>query len=172
MQYPLTPLAITDCDFTTLHRVVKAVTGLNPLQSLDAAGISPGKPSAFLGALGLNGNARDTIRNKQYVRKHMMASFIGEVGEHTISGLANYTDLRILSEEGKRKGSVLLIMSGDLQEWFVSILSTHYKHIPSDIRFIMNGCLLYFERVGFNDLWFGYTKEQLTDDTFILRRSK
>ena len=64
----------------------------------------------------------------------------------------------------------LIIASGNMFEWYKSINLGCREFAEYDIRVRMNYCLRHFEQTSFKEIWSNYTKKNLTDGTFCLRR--
>ena len=166
----LKPIATTITDWPTFIEACQEHLGYSPTRGLDAIGLSPKDPKAYLACLNLENDALKSLKD-QKAYKHIFYSFITVADSLLLIDISSYTDLSILSKATKKHDQFLVIVSGTLFQWQHAIIDTCTFTSSKETRSFSNRCLQWLEAGGCKDAWAEYKKFTLADGTICLQKS-
>ena len=170
MDYKIVPLAYTYPDWATFIKVCQDHLGYSPTRGLDNQGMQPKDPASFLACLTMDNQPLDNLRhgfNKNYTFRHVMFSFLAVLDKRGLDALYYNTDLEIF-DRFYDDGECIVIISGNMAQWYQAILRGCREVSPKAIRQIMNQCFNFFRQTGYRELWTSFSERELEDGTFIL----
>ena len=160
--FPLTQQEV-DWEAYILHR--KDMTGVSPIEGLDAASIDLKNGAAFLSSMEPLESPYEAMKNKQNQR-HAFLSFGTNLSHENLSTVSMRSDIAIYENHP------FSILSGTLNEWREAVVTFCVKERSITVRYAFNAILIFLERSGFRHVFHEYDKVTITDETFILCRNK
>jgi hypothetical protein len=137
--------------------------------SLDQKKISLDRSSSFLLALtDLQGSTNDPLKEPSKDLRHLSFSFLVAASRSTIYDLLEATRLSVCSTKSLAKGILLVVVSGNLEEWHNAIINCSTKDASLSLRDLCNKFILQFDKQGFQNLWHRYMRSSHNDGTFLL----
>lgn len=167
------PLAITQVHWPTFIQTCQEQLGYSPTRNLDDIGIDLKNPASFLGCLDFANDMKGQLQGKRGYESwsHFHVSFIFVCKISTILFLKNYTKLSMTSKRcSDEESRYLVIASGSIFDWRLAVIHG-CSEIDTELRKMMNYCLIYLQESGFRDVWTDYDKIGLPDGSFVLRRT-
>lgn len=163
------PLIVSNVNWTNFLKDIAELTGRSPIRGLDASNIKLGDYARFITSLGefQNGKNLDpltTIREKEYLLRHLFFGFLIFGATSSIFKIMEVTDLNILTARMKEGGRVAVV-TGTLKQWKDATLACVK---PYEVRWILNQCLGYFRQLGLGIIWDDCRKQGLKDGTYLL----
>ena len=135
--------------------------GVSPTRCLDKAGIKLEKPHAYL-----------TTLNSCFIgntSKHCFFSFIGVASSQILIEYIT-TDVDIVHKESaEERGMYVYIVSGNLHQWYTTILQMCSSSSSKKFREIGNKILGFFEAAGFKSTWERHTRSVNVDGSYTLK---
>lgn len=165
------PLTITQVDWQTYIEIVQKVIGKSPTRGLDTARIDIQEPSAFLSTLDLENSPLENLRKgyfKNTTFDHVSFSFVGIVDKEIILEISNRLPLKILTETSDNI-QYLIILTGNMSDWYRTILIGCSHDVSKQCRILMNQCYVHFSNSGFKEVWSKHIRQQQSDKTFIFK---
>lgn len=159
------PLTQQEVDWGAYILYRKDMTGVSPIEGLDAASVDLKNGAAFLASLEPLVSPYQAQKNKQN-QKHCFLSFGTNLAHEHLSTIALRSDIAIYEDHP------FSILSGTLNEWREAVVSFCIKERSQIIRYAFNAILIFLERSGFRHVFHEYDKATITDETFILCRNK
>jgi hypothetical protein len=160
------PLGVTQIEWSILIRLCQDVLGYSPTRGIDSCHLTLQDAAAPLALLDCNNKPLEALRNPGGHFHHMHVSFIGRLDDAEVAELAGQTDIKLHTKEGRREW--LVIMTASMNTWREEILRHSVRQSSPSLRAIMNHVLKLFEQAGFREIFSNYSKQHLTDETFIL----
>ena len=164
------PLSITQPNWEIFIKVSQDVLGYSPTRGLDADGLNPKSPCAFVASLDFNNKPKLNLRTSAYKNNllaHMHVSFIIIAHEDIIEDFAMYTNLKIIIKRNHKKH--IIVLTGSMQDWYDAIIKCCAHIVHSEVRGSMNIIHQHLEKGGFHELWSRYTKVYMPDETYTLQ---
>lgn len=169
MDFKIYPLSITTPSWEIFIKICQEELGFSPTRGLDDAGISLKQASAFLATLSLDNKPREALRDNVKILHHFFISFIISIEPEFLVDLYNwYYMLELLSKSTDHKD--FCICSGTVHEWRDTVVMGCNKNSPKIIRQISNHIYNNLLSGGFSDIFYDFTRNNLLDDTFELKR--
>lgn len=168
MDYEIYPMAITQPEWSIFIDTCQKVLGISPTRGIDACHLDPKDPASYLACLDMENKPLAALRKRGAWFVHFHITFIMVLDTHGLVQLMN-TSLHFSSKEGKRCDELLVIVSGNMDEWYQSILNASDNASDYALRWIMNRVLARLEQAGFREIFSDLKKYQLPDGTFILK---
>jgi hypothetical protein len=167
VDYEIYPLAITQGNWSVFIDTCQRILGHSPTRGIDLCHLEVGDPAAFLGSLTMENTPLETLREGGGVFAHFMSSFLLVADSLAVCELAR-TCLRMWWQKGRRRDEHIIVVSGTMAEWKDAILQGCRTDAEIELRWIMNHVVMQFEQTGLREVFNGYRKKQLLDETFIL----
>jgi hypothetical protein len=145
--------------------------GNNGIKQLDSDGVDIKDPAALFIAFNQKQSVQYSIANDLYVRKLINMSFLAEVEDAAVKDILIGTSvLSVYTRSTKEPELGILILTGNLDEWFVSINAKLTEASPFRTRLLYGKIYLYFQQSCLRFMWSGYGREKLGDETFIIKK--
>lgn len=139
----------------------------SPTRGIDACHLKMEDPAAFLGSMDMENKPLEALRDELHpAHQHFSISFIALLDEEACLQLLT-TDLKVLHKKQRRHN--ICIITGTMAQWFGAITVGCRESSEHELRWIMNRILAHLERAGFGELFSRFKKQQLYDETFILK---
>jgi hypothetical protein len=135
--------------------------GRSVTAELDRRRIRPESPSAFQVALA-------ELKPGEANYRHLSYGFLIAAPRGVIFEFLENTGLSITSTRTVDKSLILVVASGNLEQWRWAIVNCSTPAASEGLRFLMNAIMLFFEKEGFADLWLQFRKSSQPDKTFAL----
>lgn len=171
MDYEIIPLAITQPEWCIFIDVCQRVLGYSPTRGLDACHLDIKDPAAYLACLNMANEPLDSLRRGGLGSswfEHFSITFAMLLDVEGMSHIAN-TPLHYYWRSGKRRDELLVIVTGNMDEWYRAILGGCQESADYELRWIMNRALNRLEQAGFREVFSRFKKTKLLDDTFIIK---
>jgi hypothetical protein len=172
VDYKIRPLAITQVEWHTYIKFVEDVLGFNPARALGSTVIKMESPAAYLATLDFENRPLDQLREGAFLNStfdHMQVSFIAELDNDSLLELLQ--TLPILDYIVKKsKKTYLVIISAKMSVWYTAVVNGLQPHRAVEIRQIFQIILIWFDNMGFKDVWSAHNRKIQDDGTFILQR--
>lgn len=172
MEYNISPLAITQVEWRTYIKFVEDVLGYNPTRGLGKTAIELNTPAAYLATLDLENQPMTQLRRGAFLNNsfdHLNVSFIMELDAESLHLVL--TSLPILDYIIKKaKKTYLVIVSAKMSIWYQAIIKALNPERDPEIRQIFQIIIVWFDNMGFKDVWSEYNRKWLSDNTIILQR--
>lgn len=172
MDYKISPLAITHVDWRTYINFVKEVLGCDPTRGLGSTIIKLNTPAAYLATLDLENHPLEQLSKGGFSNNtfdHLHISFIAELDAeilHTI--LVTFPNLDYITKKTKKK--YLVIISAKMSTWYSVMPQALRVEQEKEIREIFQIILIWFDNLGFKDVWSDGDRIIHNDGTIILKR--
>lgn len=153
---------------TFLHGTV-AVTGESPTRLVDSYPGYLSDPARFLAAISnfnhpeLHKDVLAAIRDSRSLLGHLSYSFLVAADCEIICEIAQRNVGLIVTSKNE-----VAIMSGSLTDWRAASLEFCISESDFNIRLLFDKVVLHFEHIGLGDLWHGWRKKSMPDQTFLL----
>jgi hypothetical protein len=171
-EYKIRPLAITQVEWHTYIKFVEEVLGFNPARALGSTVIKLETPAAYLATLDFENRPLDQLRDGVFLNNtfdHMQVSFIAELDHDALLELLQtLPTLDYIVKKAKK--TYLVIISAKMSIWYTAIINALQLHRPIEIRQIFQIILIWFDNLGFKDVWETHSRVIQDDGTFILQR--
>ena len=172
MEYNISPLAITQVEWRTYIKFVEEVLGSNPAEGLGSTIIKLNTPAAYLATLDFENQPLKQLRQGVFLNNsfdHLHVSFIAELESDDLQLLL--TILPILDYIVKKaKKTYLVVISAKMSIWYRAVIKALNENQELEIRKIFQIILIWFDNMGFKDVWSEFDRRILPDNTFILQR--
>jgi hypothetical protein len=150
---------------------LQTALGRSVSNPIDMAKADPNSPTSLVVAicemLSEGGNYHKVLKNPGSAIKHLQFNFLALSSFDHCSEISQHTDL-VCHCVLARRSIYLHLISGSLEQWRTAIINCSSEIVDYDCRKLFNLFLGEFESLGFKDLWTGFTKRSLTDDTIKL----
>ena len=167
MDYEIYPLATTHAEWSMFIGLCQEAFSFSPTRGVDACHLTMDDPASFLGSMDMENKPLEVLRDEHHpAHQHFSISFLALLDEEACLQLLN-TDLRVLCKRQRRQ--TVCILTGTMAEWFSAICTGCRESSEYELRWIMNRVLAHLERVGFVELFSRFKKQQLHDETFVLK---
>lgn len=172
MEYKIQPLAITQVEWRTYIKFVEDVLGCNPTRGLGSTIIELDTPAAYLATLDLENRPMNQLSQGAFINNtfdHLHVSFIAELDTdvlHTV--LTTFPNLDYITKKAKK--TYLVIISAKMSVWYPTIIKALKSFQEKEIRQIFQIILIWFDNLGFKDVWSEYDRKLYIDGTIILQR--
>jgi hypothetical protein len=170
--YNIKPLAITQVEWREYIKFVEKVLGFNPAKGLSSTVIKLESPAAYLATLDFENRPLEQLRNGVLLNNtfdHLQVSFIAEFDSDTITELLQTLPrLDYIIKKGRK--TFLVIISAKMSVWYQAVINGLQEHRSYEIRKIFQIILIWFDNLGFKDIWSTHQRRILDDGTFILQR--
>lgn len=177
-QTSVTPLTMSNVNWTHFIKNVAELTGHSPTHSIDNSQLKFGDCANFLIALGeFQSNKEekplDVLRNNDYLLRHLHFGFLISGSTASAFRILELTDLDVLTAKGKNKGRVIII-TGTLKQWKDAIVICLGQKLVKnfELRWIFNQCLDCFYQAGLRNIFDDYKRKELEDQTYLLEYKK
>lgn len=147
-----------------------AATGESPTRPVDGY---PGNLSDFarflaslahFNAPNLQKDVLATIRDSRSLLGHLSFGFLVSAEVDVFCQIGQRTKLIVTSSPRD-----IAIVTGSLADWRGATLEFLWNtECDFAVRLLFDKIILYFEHIGLGDIWFGYRKQSLKDQTFLL----
>lgn len=167
------PLGGSSIEWDTFLKACQQALGYNPLKGVDNTRRELSDPAKFIAALAAfhdrqkSNNPIGAIRDATTLLRHLSYTFIIHCDEELISLIRERTDLTITSTETPN-GTRVAVVTGTLQQYRAGTLECCVPEAPFNLRYLFDGFVLYFERLGLEEVWSDTRKKALEDKTFLL----
>ena len=171
-EYKISPLAITQVEWRTYIKFVEDVLGYNPAPAVGSTVIKLETPAAYLATLDLENQPLQQLRTGAFLNntfEHMSVSFIAELDNDALLELLQTLPTLDYIVKKARK-TYLVIISAKMSIWYTAVLNALQLHRPIEVRQIFQIILIWFDNMGFKDVWEEHDSKLQQDGTFILQR--
>ncbi len=171
-QYKISPLAITQVEWRTYIKFVEDVLGFNPAQALGSTVIKLETPAAYLATLDFENRPLDQLRMGAFLNNtfdHVCVSFIAELDHEALLELLQTLPTLDYIVKKARK-TYLVVISAKMSIWYTAVLNALQLNRPIEVRQIFQIILIWFDNLGFKDVWSEHDRMLQQDGTFILQR--
>lgn len=170
------PVILSNVNWTKYLDTAQELLGHNPARGVDASTSKLSVFAKFTASLAefklkTELNAKQTLRTPGPWLDHTFYGFLIYTSSTTILGIAESTDLAILSAQGG-KGERAAIVSGTLKQWREAVIVCCNATATERVRRLFNQIKGMFDQVGLADIWFEFSLKGLPDKTFFLERQK
>ena len=145
--------------------------GNSATRQLDSEGVDVKDPAALFAAFIQTKSIQESVANDTYVRKLIHMSFLAEVEDLAVKDMligVSVHSVYFRSEKEPEQG--ILILTGNLDEWFESINTKLTKESKFRSRLLYGKVFLYFQQSYLRFMWRDYSREKLGDETFIIKK--
>lgn len=152
--------------------VTKRALGYSVASQLDAENANKWDAASYLCALseiwepGLR--TKEAQRKAGSLLQHLYLSVLTTGSRSLALELAEETDLATKSQFTVHDEFLLIVASGNLQQWRTSIINCSTGRESHSLRLFMNAALKIFEGEGLGELWAAFSKKDLPDTTQLL----
>lgn len=168
MDYKSYPISITSPSWEIYIKVCQEELGFSPTRGLDEAGLPIKSPAAFLSTLSLDNHPKQALTRDSRIFDHVSMGFIFIIDDLGLIYIYdNLSPLHIMYRSGDH--CVLVFVTGTIRLWKQAIIRSCNQSIPRVFRKMLNNVYENFVAGGFLDIFNGYEKYPLFDDTFELR---
>jgi hypothetical protein len=171
-EYKISPLSITQVEWRTYIKFVEDVLGFNPAQALGSTVIKLETPAAYLATLDFENQPLDQLRKGAFLNNtfdHLSVSFIAELDHEALLELLQTLPTLDYIVKKARK-TYLVILSAKISVWYSVVLKALQIGRPIEVREIFQIILIWFDNMGFKDVWAEHERKLQPDGTFILQR--
>lgn len=146
-------------------------TGISPTRGIDAQGISVSRETAFLAALDFleNGKASvwDSVKRSTNSLSHLPLGFLVICDQEATFAIMQ-SRFSVTRYNSKNLDDNILVITGGLDEWKDFTIRYATALANEDLRYIANCVYLVLQQLKLDDLFAGYKRRPLADQTFIL----
>ena len=170
MDYEIIPLAVTKVEWSIFVDVCQRILGVSPTRGLDATHLAIDDPAAYLACLNMRNEPLDSLRRGGLGSTwfgHFSITFAMVLDTDGVIQLCN-TGLCYTWKKGLKRDQYLSLVTGTMDQWYAAILGTD-ETSDYTLRFIMNTVLARFQQAGFREVFSRFSKQTLSDGTFILK---
>jgi len=170
--YKIVPLSITQVDWHTYIKFAESILGFNPAKALGSTVIKLETPAAYLATLDFENRPLEQLRDGAVLNNtfdHIQVSFIAELdGDSLIELLQTFPNLDYIIKKSKK--TYLVILTAKMSVWYPTIIKALQPTRPEEIRKIFQIILIWFDNMGFKDVWATHDRKIQDDGTFILQK--
>lgn len=146
--------------------------GNDSIKRLDTEGVDIKDPAALFAAFVPTESIQDSVANDLYVRKLICISFLVELEDAAVKDILINTSIKsVYFRSTKEPEQGILILTGNLDDWFESINSKLVKESKFRVRLFYGKVFLYFQQSYLRFMWRDCSRERLADETFIIKRT-
>jgi hypothetical protein len=171
MDYKILPLAITQVDWRTYIDFTTKVLGYNPTKGLGSTIIQLETPAAYLATLDFENQPLKQLRQGIFLNNtfdHLSVSFITELDANSLQlVMMNLPILDYIIK--KARDTYLVIISAKMSIWYPAIIKALSKRQEIEVRQIFQIILIWFDNIGFKDIWSNHQRIILKDGSIILK---
>lgn len=165
------PIIIPDVHWSLFLVEARNLTGDSLSRTLDAHNVKPRQDQSIIAAFcefqrGCSTDPLKEIRESESVLQHLSFSFLCECENEVMLHLTQHTDLALTIS---RRNPNCWIVSGNLLQWRRAVVLISQIGSPYECRLFANSILVLFQCSGYSQVWEGYAKHTLDDQTFTLR---
>lgn len=154
-------LGKTEIDWETYLKVAKQSLSRSITKKLDDSGKEITTPSSYLFTLAAIGdeeiNYSSLMSNPGCTLRHLFYSFILISPLDCVMSVMKHTTLAVLTSPC-RSNLEISILSGNLEQWRESIINGCSEVADSNLRAILDQCLIYFDGEGLGKIWSDYNR--------------
>jgi hypothetical protein len=171
------PVILSNVNWTKYIDTAQELLGYKPTRGVDASTSKLSEFAKFTASLAefklkTELNAKQTLRTPGPWLDHTFYGFLVESTASTILGIAESTDLALLSVQSNGKGMRAAIVSGTLKQWRDAVIVCCNATAMERVRRLFNQIKGMFDQIGLADVWFEFSHKSLPDKTFLLERQK
>lgn len=144
----------------------------NPLKGVDALKRDLTDHAKFLAGIAGIANQQDTqyplaaIRNARTILEHLHFGFIVHCDQATLLGIREKSELTVTSRS--EAGTWIAVVSGSLAKYKAAATEVCIPTSPFEIRYLFDELVMFFEKIGLQDIFFDYRKVIQRDGSFLL----
>lgn len=174
--FEIQPISMTQIDWNAFVTKVNLTLQRSPTRSLDAAGVTPGLPPSYIAALAefhcKGAQPNQAMKNSDLYLPHMSFGFLVSCDRETMHQLliAGGDFSIIMAEPGRMKEN--FIITGTLETWKRAIIKSCQSEAFPEIREFMNYFWIFFDKMGFREIFADHRRKDLKDGTFALEQKR
>jgi hypothetical protein len=174
--FEILPITMTVTDWTKFVAGANRMIARSPTRGLDAASMDVGTPASFIPALleftSKGSDPRLRGSGVDRVLEHMSFGFLVSTSSEILKCITiDCEGLKVLiAEPGRHKENY--IVSGTLKAWKTAIIHFCTDGTNVEGREFFNSMWDFFNKMGFSEVFGGYRRKDLKDNTWILEAKK
>jgi len=172
MSPEITPIVIPLIDWQTFLRVSGEALGYQPNRVADSAPRPLQDAARFVVVLSSFqdrsiSSVPAALKGSIDLLNHLSYSFAVYADDETLKQVMERTDLKVTMTESVDRERIAIV-SGSLKNWYCATLTACQERQPFNLRLLFDKAMVFFESIGFGELWHDCRKRTLPDRTFLL----